>query len=139
MAEQIIPITVECIGNPEFYDDDDEIIESKNNIYQFDQLPGNDAIFNITSGELKCCLTYGINGLEHGDLSKFVEAQKNNSYHCLSFRPGMNQECAIVTENGNTSFSVCGAGGDNPVSFDIIVPNKYCLIAFSNLLNPNNE
>lgn len=142
MQNQPTPIFVECVGDPEYYYSDDEDKKDENydpddkslKVFTFDKLPGQCAIFKIQVGELKCRLNYGIWGLTVSKLTSFVDALQNNTTCELSFRPGANQESFICTRNGTTTFSVWGAGGDNPISFDISIPNQYCLDAFVKLL-----
>ncbi|XWV25468.1 putative ORFan [Tupanvirus deep ocean] len=130
-------VEVECVGNPEFYDDDDRDPADNSTEprpYPFNKLPGETAIFNIKCGDLKCCLQYGIFGLEHQKLIKFVNALRDNTECYLGFNPGANQSSYISTKDGMTTFSCHGAGGDCPIDMAINVPNIYCLDAFSKLL-----
>ncbi|XWV26801.1 putative orfan [Tupanvirus soda lake] len=139
MSDSNYFVQVECVGDPELYDDDDRdpTENTEPQVYTFDKLPGETAIFNIKCGDIKCCLQYGIFGLKHQKLIKFVEALRNNSEFYLDFCPGANQSSCISTKDGITSFSCCGAGGDCPIDMAICVPNRYCLDAFEKLLPVN--
>lgn len=143
MSNTKYSVQVECVGNPEFYYDDSndelerEAMRCDNNkikVYTFDKLPGKVAFFNIKSGELECYLQYGIDGLTHKQLIRFVDAIKNNGNDFLYFRPGSNQESRICTKDGVISFESSGAGGKCPIDMTIKVPNQYCLDAFEKLL-----
>lgn len=94
-----------------------------------------DIIFDIKIGDLSCILEYDIYGLTEKRLSKFIESLKNNLVDKIIFIPGSNQESSISTENGTTIFKTLGAGGNNPVTFSIKLPNKYCIYAFDSMLS----
>lgn len=128
-------ISVECVGNPEFYDDEEhDPSETECRVYSFDKLPGDTAIFKIKNGPLSCHLNYTFYGLTLEQLTKFINAMKSNDRYSLSFRPGANQDASIITQDGQTYFTFNGAGGDCPTDFTITVPNCNCLDAFINLL-----
>ena len=139
-------ITIECLGDPDFYydsEDDDESnpnykkpddCDGKRKVYTLDKLPGRHAIFIIKNGELEIELNYSLWSLTEKKLMDFYEALITNGTYTLRFEPGSNSSSYISTKDGTTTFSLMSAGGSEPCFMDISVPNICCIDSFKNLI-----
>jgi hypothetical protein len=133
-------ITVTCVGDTKYsYQSDEEEVEVVNNntyqgIFKLKDLPGETAVIKIQINQIDIELVYNVNGVSVNRMIEFVDALKNNTNSCISKTPGSNSSACISTNNGFTHFSLYSAGGDNPTSFNIKVPNNVCYDAFEALL-----
>lgn len=146
-------ITVECLGDPIYYDNNDdwypdnpsddpdyELIErpiecdGKRKIYTLDKLPGKEAVFIIKSGGLSIELIYCFWSLSKRKLVEFCEAMSSNNMKSLYFKPGSNSNAEISTSGGMTTFRLVSAEGDDPCEIKFNVPNSSCIEAFRNLI-----
>lgn len=141
-------ITVECLGDPSYYDDycdpedpdydadgqQPENCYGKRKIYTLEKLPSKTAIFIIKQLELSMELIYNFWSLTEEKLIEFVKALQSNGIKTLEFDPGSNSYAKIITSHGMTRFYLQSGGGNEPCEFSINVPNERCLAAFVCLL-----
>ena len=104
-------------------------------ICQSDQSDFDEVVFEINADNICMEFSYGFWGIKRNHVEKLLEALNNNGKYELLFSPGSNQVSDISTLNGYTFFSGFGAGGNNPVSHLVRIPNCHCLPAFEYLLS----
>jgi len=88
----------------------------------------------INADFLEATFDYSFDHITRDQINNFTKALIDNTESKLQFDPGSNQEASIETANGITILSGWGAGGNNPVSHDVKLPNSKCVQAFLDLL-----
>ena len=146
-------ITIECLGDPIYYDAENDWLpqnpeddpdykpperpmdcDGKRKVYTLNELPMKIDVFIIKSGGLSIELIYCFWRLTKKTVIEFCEALQSNGTKSLRFDPGRDSEAEISTANGMTTFILIAAGGDEPGEMKFDVPNNCCIEAFTNLI-----